>query len=161
MLLREIQYDGQLKLTKSRIAVIGCGGIGCPLAMYLAAAGVGTIGLFDSDKVEINNLHRQIGHSTRTLGMPKTQSLRQTILAINPSITVNEHPFVTIETLSNMDQYDLVLDGSDNARCRYLVNDYCAKINKRLVSGACIGWEGQITAYGGDGPCYRCVWGDN
>lgn len=108
--------------------------------MYLAGAGVGTIGLFDSDKVELNNLHRQIGHTSERIGMLKTESLRRTVRSLNPNVTVNQHPFVTIETLAELTPYTLVLDGSDSAKCRYLVNDYCMKTNKLLISGACIGW---------------------
>lgn len=89
MLLKEIAYDGQLKLIKARVALVGAGGIGCPLALYLSAAGVGTIGLFDSDTVDVTNLHRQIGHRTATVGQPKTSSLKNTILSINPHIEVN------------------------------------------------------------------------
>lgn len=88
MLLKEISYQGQLKIVATKIAIIGAGGIGCPLALYLAAAGVGTIGLFDSDSVEITNLHRQVGHKTDRLGMPKTESLKMTLLSINPHVTI-------------------------------------------------------------------------
>jgi molybdopterin/thiamine biosynthesis adenylyltransferase len=99
MLLKEIKYDGQLKILSSKVAIVGCGGIGCPLAMYLGAAGVGTLGLFDSDTVDLTNLHRQIGHSTKTLGVSKTESLKQTLLEINPHLSINEHPFITPSTL--------------------------------------------------------------
>jgi len=110
------------------------------LALYLAAAGVGTLGLFDSDSVDVTNLHRQIGHRTDRIGMEKTESLKQTLLAINPHITINKHPFVTVENAYILDQYDYVVDGSDNPMCRYTVNDYCMKTGKKLLSGACIGW---------------------
>jgi molybdopterin/thiamine biosynthesis adenylyltransferase len=96
MLLKEISYEGQLKIVQSKIAIIGAGGIGCPLALYLAAAGTGTIGLFDSDTVEITNLHRQVGHRTDRLGMPKTKSLKQTLLGINPHINIQQHAFITV-----------------------------------------------------------------
>lgn len=161
MLLPEIQYAGQVKICKSKVAVIGCGGIGCPLAMYLASAGIGTLGLFDSDKVELNNLHRQIGHKTSSVGKPKTQSLRQTILSLNPHANIKEHPFVTVETMDNLGDYDIIVDGSDNPKCRYLVSDYCVKNKKKLLSAACIGWEGQVTAYGNGSACYRCIWGND
>ena len=117
--------------------------------MYLSAAGVGTIGLFDSDTVDLTNLHRQIGHKTSTIGVPKTTSLKNTILSINPNININQHPFITVENASLLDQYDLVIDGSDNPTCRYIINDYCMKSNRKLLSGACIGWQAQITCYGG------------
>lgn len=96
MLLKEIKYEGQLEISKMKIAIVGAGGIGCPTALYLAGAGVGTIGLFDSDVVDVTNLHRQIGHSTATLGIPKTTSLKKTLLNLNPHIKVNEHPFITV-----------------------------------------------------------------
>lgn len=161
MLLKQIKYEGQLKIQRMKIALIGAGGIGCPTALYLAGAGVGTLGLFDSDTVDVTNLHRQIGHSTKTLGVPKTTSLKSTLLNLNPHITINQHPFITVQTLNQLDEYDMVIDGSDNPQCRYLVNDYLMLKNKKLLSGACVGWEGQITCYGGESPCYRCMWGDN
>jgi molybdopterin/thiamine biosynthesis adenylyltransferase len=161
MLLKEISYGGQLKIVKSKVALIGSGGIGCPLALYLAAAGVGTLGLFDSDTVDVTNLHRQIGHRTDRLGMEKTESLARTILGINPHISINKHPFITVENAHTLDDYDYVIDGSDNPKCRYIVNDYCMKAGKKLLSGACIGWEAQITCYGGDSLCYRCLWGND
>ena len=146
---------------QAKVALIGSGGIGCPLALYLAAAGVGTLGLFDSDTVDVTNLHRQIGHRTDRIGMEKTESLKQTILAINPNIAVQKHPFVTAENASLLDHYDYVIDGSDNPKCRYIVNDYCMTRGKKLLSGACIGWEAQITCYGGSSLCYRCLWGND
>ena len=161
MLLKEIGYEGQAKICGFKVALVGAGGIGCPTALYLAGAGVGTIGLFDSDTVDMTNLHRQIGHSTLTIGTPKTASLRNSLLTLNPNITVHEHPFITVESLGNLDGYDLVIDGSDNPQCRYLVNDYLMSKGRKLLSGACVGWEGQVTCYGGpSAPCYRCIWGD-
>ena len=160
MLLKEISYEGQAKIVTTRIGIVGAGGIGCPLALYLAAAGIGTIGLFDSDRVDVTNLHRQIGHRTSTVGVDKTASLKQTLLAINPHIRVNQHPFVTVQNTYLFDDYDLIIDGSDNPTCRYIVNDYCMKKHRKLLSGACIGWEAQVTCYGGDNLCYRCLWGN-
>ena len=110
------------------------------MALYLAAAGVGTIGLFDSDSVDVTNLHRQIGHRTDRIGMEKTESLKRTLLAINPHIAINKHPFITVQNAEILDQYDYVIDGSDNPMCRYTVNDFCMKKGKKLLSGACIGW---------------------
>jgi len=110
------------------------------LALYLAAAGVGTLGLFDSDRVDVTNLHRQVGHRTDRLGMEKTESLKRTLLAINPHININKHPFITVETCNQLDSYDYVIDGSDNPMCRYIVNDYCMHRGIKLLSGACIGW---------------------
>jgi adenylyltransferase/sulfurtransferase len=100
MLLKEIAYEGQSKIIQTKVAIIGAGGIGCPLALYLSAAGVGTIGLFDSDKVDVTNLHRQIGHRTETVGISKTLSLKNTLLSLNPNIKVNEHPFITASNAS-------------------------------------------------------------
>lgn len=161
MLLKEIGYEGQLKLCKSKVALIGSGGIGCPLGLYLAGAGIGTLGLFDSDVVDMTNLHRQVGHSTPSIGKLKTESLKQTLSNLNPHICINEHPFITKETLHFLDDYDLVIDGSDNPLCRYLVNDYVMSKNKKLLSGACVGWEGQVTCYGQNSACYRCIWGND
>ena len=96
MLLKDIQYKGQMKLIKSKVALVGSGGIGCPLALYLTGAGIGTLGLFDSDAVDMTNLHRQIGHSTKTVGVLKTKSLKGTLLNLNPNIQINEHPFITV-----------------------------------------------------------------
>lgn len=140
MLLKEIAYEGQAKIVNAKIAIIGSGGIGCPVALYLAAAGAGTIGLFDSDTVDVTNLHRQIGHKTSTVGTEKTTSLKNTLLDINPHIQVNEHPFITAHNASLLDSYDLVIDGSDNPTCRYIVNDHCMKKHRKLLSGACVGW---------------------
>lgn len=95
-----------------------------------------------------------------SIGTPKTQSLRDTILKFNPTLAVNQHPFITKQTLPLLDNYDLVIDGSDNPQCRYLVNDYLMSRNRKLLSGACVGWEGQVTCYGQGSACYRCVWGD-
>jgi adenylyltransferase/sulfurtransferase len=140
MLLKEISYQGQLKIINSKVAVVGCGGIGCPLALYLAGAGIGHLGLFDSDSVEVTNLHRQIGHNNLSIGMKKTQSLANTLLAFNPNIKITQHQFITVESCSELADYDLIIDGSDNPECRYIVNDFCMKSGKRLLSGACIGW---------------------
>jgi molybdopterin/thiamine biosynthesis adenylyltransferase len=129
--------------------------------MYLAAAGVGTLGLFDNDKVELNNLHRQIGHKNRSIGMVKTESLKETLLELNPYDKINIHPFVTVDSVDSLEEYSLILDGSDNPECRYLVNDYCVQNSKIVISGACIGWEGQMVAYGNGSACYRCLWGDD
>ena len=96
MLLKDIQYEGQMKIINAKVAVIGSGGIGCPVTLYLAGAGVGTLGLFDSDTVDMTNLHRQIGHSTKTLEISKTKSLKSTLLNLNPHIKINEHPFITV-----------------------------------------------------------------
>jgi adenylyltransferase/sulfurtransferase len=122
------------------VAVVGAGGIGCPVSLYLAGAGVGLLGIFDGDVVELNNLHRQVGHYIDTLGRPKTDSLATTLHRINPQVQVNQHPFITKTTLSILDDYDVVIDGSDNPECRYLVNDYLMGKNKKLLSGACVGW---------------------
>jgi adenylyltransferase/sulfurtransferase len=103
MLLKEIAYEGQAKIVNAKIAIIGSGGIGCPAALYLAAAGVGTIGLFDSDKVDVTNLHRQIGHKTSSVGTDKTTSLRNTLRDINPHIHINEHPFITAHNATLLD----------------------------------------------------------
>lgn len=98
MLLKEISYNGQLLIVNSKVAIIGCGGIGCPLALYLAGAGVGTIGLFDSDTVDVTNLHRQIAHKNISVGQRKTESLKNSLLDFNPNLKINQHEFVTVES---------------------------------------------------------------
>ncbi len=110
---------------------------------------MGQLGLFDSDSVEVTNLHRQIGHQNQSIGMKKTQSLANTLLTFNPNIKITQHPFITVESSEELMQFDLIIDGSDNPECRYIVNDFCMKAGKKLLSGACIGWEGQVTCYGG------------
>ncbi|HTR44423.1 MAG TPA: molybdopterin-synthase adenylyltransferase MoeB [Thermodesulfovibrionales bacterium] len=160
IILPEVGGKGQKKLLEARVAIIGAGGLGCPVGYYLAAAGVGTIGLIDNDTVEMSNLQRQIAHSTKTLGLLKIDSAKATFEALNPDVTV-----VGIKERVNKDNilgllkdYDVVVDGSDNFPTRYLVNDACVLLRKPLVSGAILRFEGQVTTIiPGEGHCYRCL----
>lgn len=162
IILDEVGEEGQIRLLQSRVLVIGAGGLGSPVLMYLAAAGVGTLGVIDNDTVDITNLQRQIAHTTARIGVPKTDSAAETIAALNPEIRVERYN----ERLSPgnarelIRQYDLVADGSDNFPTRYLVNDACYFEKKPLVTAAMLRFEGQATtikAYEGSNPCYRCI----
>ena len=161
LILPEVGLEGQLKLKNSKVLLIGTGGLGAPLAMYLAAAGVGTIGIVDFDFVDESNLQRQIIHSTRDVGRPKIASAKDSIKAINPNVNV-----IAIETrltsenaLDIIKDYDVVADGTDNFPTRYLVNDACVLLGKPNVYGSVFRFEGQVSVFGAkDGPCYRCLY---
>jgi molybdopterin/thiamine biosynthesis adenylyltransferase len=165
LMLPELDVAGQERLLAARVLIIGLGGLGSPAAMYLAAAGVGTLVLVDDDDVEISNLQRQIIHDTSTIGMTKVASARQTIERLNPGVRV-----ITIAArLEGADlerevaAADLILDATDNFRTRYALNDACWQAGKPLVSGAAIRWEGQVTAFDprqSDSPCYRCLYAE-
>ena len=163
LILDEVGEEGQEKLLQSRVLVIGAGGLGSPLLMYLAAAGVGAIGLIDNDRVDITNLQRQIVHATQRVGDLKVDSAEETLARINDGVRVETHPLRlgpdnAVELIGG---YDLVADGSDNFATRYLLNDICTELRKPLVAGALSPFEGQLStfkAYLGDGhPCYRCL----
>ena len=163
LILDEIGEDGQARLLASRVLVIGAGGLGAPMLMYLAASGIGTLGIVDDDAVGLSNLQRQIIHTTPRLGRPKVESAAAAIRALNPETRVDLHP----ERLNtaNVDRlvrdYDLVADGSDNFATRYLVNDACIRAGVPLVSGALLRFEGQLSTFkphaGPAHPCYRCL----
>lgn len=152
--------EGQLRLKRARVLVIGTGGLGSPVCLYLAAAGVGTIGLVDFDVVETSNLQRQVVHGNSTLGMPKVESAKRRMQDLNASIQVNTFT-CAIDGDNAADligQYDMVVDGTDNFSSRYLVNDVCASLGKPLVYGAIHRFEGQMSVFNhGGGPCYRCL----
>ncbi len=160
IILPEVGGKGQKRILQSRVLIVGAGGLGCPVGYYLAAAGVGTIGIVDSDTIELSNLQRQIAHNTERLGMPKADSAKLTFEALNPDVTV-----IPIKERLNKDNildiirdYDIVVDGSDNFPTRYLVNDACVLTGKPLVSGAILRFEGQVTTIlPRDGHCYRCL----
>jgi len=162
IILNEVGGKGQKKLGKAKILLIGAGGLGSPSALYLAAAGIGTIGLVDGDVVDLSNLQRQVMHSTATLGKPKVESGRKTLSAINPEITINTyHQLVDADNiLPLISQYDIVLDGSDNFSTRFLVNDACFFAKKTLISASMFRFEGQLTTIKPhEGyPCYRCLY---
>lgn len=164
ILLPEIGGSGQAALRRARVLIIGAGGLGSPLALYLAAAGIGTIGLVDDDRVELSNLQRQIAHSTARLGEAKTASAAASARAINPLCRVEEHPFRlgVGEAADLIPRYDLVCDGSDNFATRYLVADTCVRAQRTLVSAAVLRFEGQLSVFKphahAQGPCYRCLY---
>jgi adenylyltransferase/sulfurtransferase len=160
IILPEIGGKGQSKLLGARVFIVGAGGLGCPVGFYLAAAGVGTIGMIDNDTVELSNLQRQIAHSTKTLDMPKVESAKAAFEALNPDVRViGIQGRLTKDNIRDyLKDYDVIVDGSDNFPTRYLVNDACVMMNKPLVSGAILRFEGQVTAImPGEGHCYRCL----
>ncbi|SFJ32753.1 HesA/MoeB/ThiF family protein [Celeribacter neptunius] len=160
ILLREIGGPGQKALKQARVLVIGAGGLGAPVLEYLAASGVGTIGVIDPDVVEASNLQRQVIHTDARLGMPKVFSAKEAMLAQNPFIEVKPYHRAFDESCAELvSEYDLVLDGSDNFDTRYLVNRACVAAGKPLIAAAITQWEGQISTYKSheNGPCYQCV----
>jgi adenylyltransferase/sulfurtransferase len=165
LVLPEIGEDGQNRLLESRVLVIGAGGLGSPLLTYLAAAGVGTLGVIDDDMVDLSNLQRQILHDTSSVGQPKVRSARNRLAEINPEVRVIEHAMrLNTENATGLiENYDLVADGSDNFATRYLVNDACFLMEKPLVSAAIMRFDGQLATFKayheGNHPCYRCLFG--
>lgn len=160
IILDEIGGAGQKKLLQAKVLIVGVGGLGSPAAYYLAAAGVGTIGIVDSDKVELNNLQRQILHSTPKVGVPKVESAASTLNQLNPDVKVIPYPVrLTSENAQKIiREYDCILDGSDNFPTRYLVNDACVLEKKPLVHAGILRFDGQaMTILPGEGPCYRCL----
>ena len=167
LVLREVGGQGQQRLKASRVLVIGAGGLGSPVLLYLAAAGVGTIGIIDNDTVSLDNLQRQIAHTTHQIGKPKVASAAETIAAINPHVTVIQHAqrLDAGNAMQILAGYDLVADGSDNFETRYLVNDACCLAGKPLVFGAVGPLDGQLTTFrafekdetGRPKPSYRCL----
>ncbi|KAL6606715.1 hypothetical protein ACP70R_042368 [Stipagrostis hirtigluma subsp. patula] len=167
LLLPDFGVEGQRKLSQSSILVVGAGGLGSPVALYLAACGVGCLGIVDGDDVELNNLHRQIIHKESFVGQPKVRSAADACREINSSIKVVEHnhtlkPCNALEIVQNTllenCRYDIVVDATDNLPTRYMISDCCVLLNKPLVSGAALGLEGQLTVYHHNGsPCYRCL----
>ena len=159
IILEEMGIEGQTRLLQSKVLIIGAGGLGSPTALYLAAAGVGTLGVVDGDQVDLTNLHRQIIHATSALGRPKTESARRTLAELNPD--VNVVPYQTVLTSANaldvLAPYDVVINGSDNFPTRYLVNDACVLLGKPLVDASILKWEGQATTFLPGRGCYRCL----
>jgi molybdopterin/thiamine biosynthesis adenylyltransferase/rhodanese-related sulfurtransferase len=160
-LLGQIGDRGQRKLLRSKVLLIGAGGLGSPMGLYLAAAGVGTLGLMDGDRVDITNLQRQILHRTSDIGRPKVESATETLRALNPDVTVVPYPFrITVDNIEEIIRdWDLIIDGSDNFETRYLVNDACYLAGKTNVHGSIFQFEGMATVFAPDkGPCYRCLY---
>ena len=163
IILPEVGGEGQAKLLQSRVLVIGAGGLGSPLLLYLAAAGTGTLGVVDDDFVDLSNLQRQVIHGTGRIGAAKVESARETLGEINPEVTLVTHQtrLNAENALELIADYDLVADGSDNFATRFLVNDACYFAKTPLVSAALLRFEGQISTFkaylGGEEPCYRCI----
>ena len=160
-ILPEIGSAGQEQLKKSAVLCIGTGGLGSPSVMYLAAAGVGKIGLIDPDVVDLTNLHRQIIHDSSSVDTPKLTSARDRIRALNPHIEIIEHPgkFTAENALDLLKDYDLLVDGSDNFPTRFAANDAAVLLKKPLIHGAIHQFEGQVSVFAPHlgGPCYRCL----
>ncbi|MQX36123.1 HesA/MoeB/ThiF family protein [Roseospira navarrensis] len=161
IVLREVGGTGQARLLSARVLVVGAGGLGSPLILYLAAAGVGTIGVVDADTVDLSNLQRQVLHGGDTLDLPKVESARRAVARLNPDVTLVPHPVrLTGDTVADLlDGYDIVCDGTDNAETRFLLNDACHFARKTLVSAAVLRFDGQLSVYKthAGGPCYRCI----
>ncbi len=159
IILPEVGGTGQEHLLAAKVLVVGAGGLGSPLLLYLAAAGVGTIGVIDDDDVDLTNLQRQIMHTTASIGSAKVDSARAAVAAINPDVRVVPHRLRLDKgnALDLIAQYDVVADGSDNFPTRFLVNDACYFAGKTLVSAAILRFDGQLATYKRGGPCYRCL----
>ena len=170
ILLQEVGGIGQARLKAAKVLVIGAGGLGSPLVLYLAAAGVGTIGIVDDDHVELSNLQRQIAHTTARIGVGKTASAAEAALAINPGVRIDSHPvrLNAANAAELIGRYDIVCDGTDNFATRFLVADACVLGRRTLVSAAVLRFEGQLSTFKphahapGEpaGPCYRCLYAE-
>ncbi len=159
LILPEIGLKGQEKLKQAKVLLVGAGGLGSPVAIYLAAAGAGTLGIIDSDKVELSNLHRQVLHTTKDLKKFKAANAKEKLKALNPhsKVVAYKERFNAANALKLVKEYDLVIDGTDNFPTRYLINDACVLSGKPFVFGGILRFEGQISTFGiKDGPCYRC-----
>lgn len=158
--LKEIGVEGQEKLLNSKVLIIGVGGLGSPVAMYLAASGVGTLGIADADKVELSNLQRQIIHGTKDIGKTKVQSAKETITSMNPDVTVNAYyEFITVENIIDLvKDYDFIIDATDNFTSKFLINDACVTAKKPFSHAGVLRFSGQLMTYVPKmGPCYRCI----
>ena len=163
LLLPEVGVTGQRKLKAARVLTVGAGGLGSPLSLYLAAAGVGTIGIVDFDVVDLTNLQRQIVHGTSTLGRPKLESAEARLTDVNPNVKIEKHEtrLTSENALDIIREYDIVVDGTDNFPTRYLVNDACVLLGKPNVYGSIFRFEGQASVfYAPGGPCYRCIYAE-
>jgi molybdopterin/thiamine biosynthesis adenylyltransferase/rhodanese-related sulfurtransferase len=160
LLIPEVGVEGQQKLLDAKVLLLGAGGLGSPAAVYLAAAGVGTLGIVDDDVVDLSNLQRQIAHTTDRIGVPKVDSAQETINAINPEVNVVKHQ-LRLDASNIMDvlpDYDVVIDGLDNFPTRYLLNDASVRLKIPVVSAAILGFDGQLSVFAPyEGPCYRCL----
>jgi len=160
-LLPEVGAEGQVRLLNAKVLLLGAGGLGAPSALYLAAAGIGTLGIVDDDVVDASNLQRQVIHSTERVGMPKTESARVAIEGLNPDVRVIEHRtrLDASNILEILEPYDVIVDGADNFPTRYLLNDASVRLRKPVVSASILGFDGQISTFvPHEGPCYRCLY---
>jgi molybdopterin/thiamine biosynthesis adenylyltransferase/rhodanese-related sulfurtransferase len=160
-LLPEVGIAGQTKLLKAKVVCIGAGGLGSPSSMYLAAAGVGTLGMIDDDVVDASNLQRQILHGTDRLQTPKVESAEKTLKNLNPDVVVEKHRvrITSANAIEILGKYDVIIDGADNFATRYLVNDVALKLGKPVVHASIFRFEGQLTVFPANGaPCYRCLY---
>jgi molybdopterin/thiamine biosynthesis adenylyltransferase/rhodanese-related sulfurtransferase len=160
-LIPEVGVDGQIKMLNSKVLLIGAGGLGSPAALYLAAAGIGTLGIVDDDLVDESNLQRQVIHNTARVGTPKTASAKATIEALNPDVNVVEHRtrLDASNILDIIKDYDVIVDGADNFPTRYLLNDASVRLRKPVVSASILTFDGQISTFVPfEGPCYRCLY---
>ena len=160
LILPEVGEHGQSRLKAARVLLVGAGGLGSPAALYLAAAGVGHLGVVDADDVELSNLQRQVLHDTESVGTPKVDSAATRLRAINPHVDVSAHRtrLTSANAMALIDGYDVVVDGSDNFPTRYLISDACVLLNKPNVYGSVLRFEGQASVFSsGEGPCYRCL----
>ncbi len=160
LLLPEVGVDGQQKLLDAKVLLLGAGGLGSPAALYLAAAGVGTLGIVDDDEVDLSNLQRQVIHSSERIGVPKVDSAEQTINALNPDVKVEKYALrLGVDNIMDvLPGWDVVVDGLDNFPTRYLLNDASVRLGIPVVSAAILGFEGQLSVFKPyDGPCYRCL----
>ncbi len=161
LLLKEVGVEGQIQLLKAKVLLVGAGGLGCPAGLYLAAAGVGTLGIIDADKVDLTNLQRQVLHGTADVGRPKTESAKETIGRINPDVNVitYQERLTAQNAVEIFKDYDIIIDGSDNFPTKYLINDACYFTGKPNVYGGVFQFEGQVSVFypGSGGPCLRCL----
>jgi molybdopterin/thiamine biosynthesis adenylyltransferase/rhodanese-related sulfurtransferase len=161
LLIPEIGLEGQTKLLEAKVLLLGAGGLGAPTALYLAAAGVGTLGVVDDDDVDLSNLQRQVIHTTDRIGVPKVDSAEQTITAINPDVNVVKYKtrLDASNIMEIIDGYDVIVDGADNFPTRYLLNDATVRLGIPVVSASILGFDGQLSVFKPhDGPCYRCLY---
>jgi molybdopterin/thiamine biosynthesis adenylyltransferase/rhodanese-related sulfurtransferase len=161
LIMPEVGMDGQLKLANAKVLMIGAGGLGAPLGLYLAAAGVGKLGIVDFDVVDVTNLQRQVTFTTADIGRPKLDAAKDRLAGLNPKIQIDTYPtrLTSDNALDLFKDYDIVVDGTDNFPTRYLVNDACILLNKPNVYGSIFRFEGQATIFGyPGGPCYRCLY---
>jgi len=161
--LPEVGAAGQERLGRARVLLVGAGGLGSPAALYLAAAGVGTLGIIDGDRVDLTNLQRQILHGTSDIGRAKVESASERLADLNPAVSIEPHPYqlTSANALELFRRYDLIVDGSDNFPTRYLVNDAALLTGRPYVYGSIFKFDGQVSVFGAkDGPCYRCLFAE-